>query len=131
METRRQLTAFTEIFNEMDVQNSGEISLNEFLIQMERDDVRLLLAYSDVNVADAVSFFKLLDSEKHNKLNMEEFVMGCLRMNGTANLIDMEVAVQETHVLTKKVLAAQRRVEDRVHQVEQCLGAKGLRPFAK
>uniref|UniRef100_A0A7S1F4B3 EF-hand domain-containing protein n=1 Tax=Noctiluca scintillans TaxID=2966 RepID=A0A7S1F4B3_NOCSC len=130
METRRQLTAFTEIFNEMDVQNSGEISLNEFLIQMERDDVRLLLAYSDVNVADAVSFFKLLDSEKNNKLNMEEFVMGCLRMNGTANLIDMEVAVQETNVLTKKVLAAQRRVEDRVHHVEQCLGAKGWRPFA-
>jgi len=123
VKSRRQLAILTEIFTEMDSASSGMISREQFEVQMQREDIVAMFHLFDLDVLDAISFFELLDADRSGGVDVEEFVMGCLRMRGHSNMVDMEISVQEIKRMTRDTLMMQRALS--VHmgaEVSRCLG---------
>ena len=59
----------------------------------------------ELDVRDAISFFYLLDADHSGGVDVEEFVMGCLRVRGQANMIDLEISVQEIKRMARETRA--------------------------
>lgn len=49
----------------------------------------------DLDVWDAWSFFKLLDSDGGGMVEIEEFFLGCLRFRGAARAMDVAKIIQD------------------------------------
>jgi len=94
-ETKLMLERLTKIFELMEKSESGVINDNEFVEQVEREDVRMQFALLGLHFTDARNFFRLLDIDGSHSVGIDEFVMGCLSMKGGALLIDTRACVQE------------------------------------
>ena len=81
---------------------------------MKRNDIAALFNLFELDVLDAISFFRLLDTDRNGGVDVDEFVMGCLRMRGHSNMIDMDISVQEI-----------KRMAGHVDDREGSLGAHG------
>eukprot|EP00435_Cladocopium_sp_Y103_P036245 s135_g9.t1 len=58
-------------------------------------DVRAFFESLDLDIWDAWSFFKLLDTDGGGMVEVEEFFMGCLRFRGTARAMDVAKIIQD------------------------------------
>lgn len=56
----------------------------------------------DLSLSEAESLFKLLDFEDTGTIDAEEFVMGCLRIHGSAKAIDLTTLMCTVHVMQKQ-----------------------------
>ena len=81
-----------KIFQEMDTTNSGSITSEQFELGMRRLDVMSLFHIVELDVLDDTCSFQLLDKDQDGVVDLEGFVMGCLRMTGNANRIDIEIS---------------------------------------
>ena len=54
-----------------------------------------------LDVWDAWSFFKLLDADAGGSVEIEEFLMGCLRLRGQATAIDVGKILQDQEWMIK------------------------------
>uniref|UniRef100_A0A7S1EY13 EF-hand domain-containing protein n=1 Tax=Noctiluca scintillans TaxID=2966 RepID=A0A7S1EY13_NOCSC len=63
---------------------------------------------------DATAFFTLLDVDGNGCVDIEEFTVGCLRMHGKSNAIDMEISIQETKRLALSIDRAVDREAQRI-----------------
>merc|ERR1712113_478792 len=50
----------------------------------------------DLNVSEAHSLFKLLDTDNSGEVGIQEFIMACMRLKGTAKSIDVATQLHET-----------------------------------
>jgi len=89
----------------MDVNKIGRLSFDDFKTQMEREEVRSLFSYLEMDVTDVSAFFRLLDVDRTESLDVEEFVIGCLRLCGISNKIDMDISMQEVKLMTRGILS--------------------------
>jgi len=127
--SRRQMAILKEIFQEMDTTNSGSVSSEQFELGMRRHDVMSLFHLVELDVLDAKSFFQLLDEDQDGAVDLEGFVMGCLRMKGNANKIDVGISVQETKRMVRDSMDAQKDSERRLGEIEHLLRS-AIRPAA-
>lgn len=77
------------LFMDIDADNSGFITINEFEKYLLKDEVQAYFVSLDLDITDAWTLFKLLDADESNVVDIEEFVTGCLRLKGGAKAIDM------------------------------------------
>ena len=117
-QNRRYLQTLHELFQEIDTKKHGAITLEDFKEQMGREDVRMLFAMLGLEVSDAVSFFSLLDVDGSVELEIDEFVMGCMRFRGNPTNVNLECSLLEAKQLLVKSLARQKRMEEKVFAVE-------------
>merc|ERR1712136_232364 len=122
---RQNLKILSTLFHEMDKEDTGQISKAEFEAHLRRPDVQGLFQFFNLDILDAAAFFTLLDVDGNGHVDIEEFVVGCLRMHGKANAIDMEISIQETKALAraidKKLQSSaehQLLLSDKLHRVE-------------
>uniref|UniRef100_A0A7S0ZVN0 EF-hand domain-containing protein n=1 Tax=Noctiluca scintillans TaxID=2966 RepID=A0A7S0ZVN0_NOCSC len=92
----------------MDQNGTGFIGRVDFEERLQRPEVQSLLSYFNFDVTDATAFFKLLDVDESGYVDIEEFTVGCLRMHGKSNAIDMEISIQETKRLVLFIAEALR-----------------------
>lgn len=104
-ESRRRWQMLSNIFEDMDVNKIGRLSFDDFKTQMEREEVRSLFSYLEMDVTDVSAFFRLLDVDRTESLDVEEFVIGCLRLCGISNKIDMDISMQEVKLMTRGILS--------------------------
>lgn len=78
-----------KLFNLTDVDLSGEISFDEFEIQMDDKRMEDFLCCVDLQYAEAKSLFKLLDADRSGQIDVAEFVQGCMRLRGPARSVDL------------------------------------------
>merc|ERR1712136_293497 len=119
--SRKNLKVLTTLFREMDPKRTGMISRGDFEEQLRRREVLSLLNYFHFDVMDATAFFTLLDADEDGFVDIEEFTVGCLRMYGKSNAIDMEITIQETKRLALSIDRAlqeeTRRIENGIEEV--------------
>uniref|UniRef100_A0A7S1F4Z2 EF-hand domain-containing protein n=1 Tax=Noctiluca scintillans TaxID=2966 RepID=A0A7S1F4Z2_NOCSC len=101
--SRKNLQMLSTIFREMDPDDTGFIGKVDFEEQLQRPVVQSLLSFFNFDVTDATAFFKLLDVDENGCVDIEEFTVGCLRMHGKSNAIDMEISIQETKRLVLSI----------------------------
>lgn len=140
-ETKLMVARLTEIFKAMDVDCVGTITSQEFVAELERNNMKMVLSLIGLHFTDPFTLFRLLDVDGSNELGIDEFVMGCLRLKGGAILVDMDVVIKETKrevklaagetrhnlgELTNSVMQNQHAIADlaeMVKAVSECLEA--------
>ncbi|CAK9095104.1 unnamed protein product [Durusdinium trenchii] len=78
-----------DLFNRLGAEKSGEITYLMFEEKINAPEVREYFSSLGLDVWDAWSFFKMLDLDESGAVDMEEFLMGCLRVRGSAKAIDI------------------------------------------
>jgi len=133
-ESRHLTNRLNSLFHEIDEENTGMFSLQDLQVHLQREEVGLLFTLLGIEVTDAVSFFNLLDIDGSGAVEIEEFVMGCLRLQGRSGMMNMEINIQETGRIVKRsnsmlyVLKAKiSKVEYGVEHLLKTLGGQGSR----
>lgn len=71
-------------FHEADVDDSGELDIDEFLALIRTDAIAFKLRLLGIQIEEAESFFYLMDVDNSGYLSPEEFIDGLQRIRGLA-----------------------------------------------
>lgn len=107
-----ELNQMREIFEEADVDRSGDLTLEEFEKHLENRQVRLHLESIGLKVDEAYGVFHLLDFDHSGVITIEEFVFGCMRFKGCARSIDLGTLMYENKRMYRQIKLFFRYVED-------------------
>merc|ERR1712176_1300937 len=77
------------LFLRTDADHSGMVSWDEFWNKLRDPDMLRCFKLLDIDPSEAGGLFTLLDTDCSGEIDAEEFVMGCLRLQGTAKAIDL------------------------------------------
>ncbi|CAJ1400977.1 unnamed protein product [Effrenium voratum] len=77
------------LFSEIDEDSAGIITFQMFQERIMSEEVKTYFESIDLDVWDAWTFFKLLDMDSGGAVEVEEFLMGCLRLRGNAKAMDI------------------------------------------
>jgi len=100
------------MFVHADNDQSGTIDINEFEEMLETRKVKDRLATLGLRVSDAWGLFRLLDTEKSYKIDIEDFIRGCLRLKDHASKMDIEGLLIELRKASSEQARGQLRVEE-------------------
>lgn len=122
------MEVLSTLFGEMDIGGCGILYRDDFRQLLQRPEVQALFSHFKFDIVDGDSFFTLLDVDSSGTVDIEEFVIGCLRMHGKSNAIDMEISIHETRQLAKRLVYDMERlqengvkVHDEIHDAVQLL----------
>jgi len=98
---RDMVLGLKRMFEEIDQDESGTITLEEFKSALEREEVMVLLSALGLDVWDAIGVFNLIDIDRNEVLEIEEFVMGCQCFRGMATALDLAHLTTEVKKIGK------------------------------
>ncbi|CAE7426688.1 CACNA1G [Symbiodinium natans] len=108
---------------------TGIITFAMFEEKINSPAVKAYFEVLGLDVWDAWSFFKLLDLDDGGDVEIEEFLMGCLRLRGTARAIDVNKLIHDQTWLIRSHGKFQTYVEVELKKIqEQLLWMAGLSP---
>lgn len=108
-------------FSEIDTDASGYITIAEFEKHLEKGAVQAYFASLDLDTEDAWTLFKLLDQDEGNLIDIEEFVVGCMRLKGNAKSVDIAKLHHEQKRLYNMLLAFIQYQEERNEELDKFL----------
>lgn len=79
------------VFEELDTNGSGTLSLEEFEKQMDDENVLTFLSTLELDIDQVRTLLTLLDLDQNGEVDIEEFITGCLRLKGGAKSLDMAI----------------------------------------
>eukprot|EP00931_Biecheleriopsis_adriatica_P110578 TRINITY_DN84870_c0_g1_i1.p1 TRINITY_DN84870_c0_g1~~TRINITY_DN84870_c0_g1_i1.p1 ORF type:complete len:327 (-),score=59.95 TRINITY_DN84870_c0_g1_i1:150-983(-) len=109
-DTGRFVDRCHQLFDILDHDKSGAISRPEFKKHLKDHSIVAFFESMDLDTTNAMKLFNLLAGED-KVVDIDEFVIGCLRLRGMATRIDCEM-----------VLSVARKTEKSVERLEQSLG---------
>eukprot|EP00930_Biecheleria_cincta_P033128 TRINITY_DN22941_c0_g1_i1.p1 TRINITY_DN22941_c0_g1~~TRINITY_DN22941_c0_g1_i1.p1 ORF type:complete len:622 (+),score=101.80 TRINITY_DN22941_c0_g1_i1:33-1898(+) len=86
---KRYVDMVMKIFNKIDEDASGSISILEFERGFQDREVRAMLTSLELDAHDAWTLFRALDFDGDNLVLAEEFLEGCLTLKGSAKAVDL------------------------------------------
>mmetsp|Transcript_78583 Transcript_78583/g.243804 ORF Transcript_78583/g.243804 Transcript_78583/m.243804 type:complete len:580 (+) Transcript_78583:49-1788(+) len=92
------------LFQEVDVDQSGMISLQELQSVVRDENIQAIFAALDLDLTDTWAVFKLI-AGKSNSIDQDAFVEGCLRLRGNAQRVDTAKLLSECQVLLRRISA--------------------------
>lgn len=93
------LSNMREIFETVDLDSSGEISMAEMKEKMQDGEVAHYFTALGVDAKQVTQLFRLLDNDDSGTITREEFLKGCLHLRGDAKSIDVAVIRQEIKLI--------------------------------
>merc|ERR1712151_1176603 len=100
-----------ELFKNLDHNHSGAITLRGMERRIQDENVKAYFNSLELDVQDAWTFFKLLDTDEGHTVEAEEFIMGCMRLRGPAKALDVAKLMHETQMTSKHLHAFMAYVE--------------------
>jgi hypothetical protein len=77
------------IFHEADVDNSGTLSIDELRAQLHNPWVKAYFSGLEIDCTDANIIFTLIDTDGTQRISIDEFVSGTMKLKGHARSIDV------------------------------------------
>lgn len=93
--TKESVNSLKSLFHRLDPDGLGYLQKAELVCVLQHHDVQATLSSLGLQVHDVESLFALLDIDKDGIVEIDEFVMGCLRVRGSAREVDLEIFMQE------------------------------------
>merc|ERR1719512_555299 len=92
-----------ELFAELDDDESGTITQEEFTMFLGDTRVAGYMDALKIDTSDAARLFKLLDSDGSDQILIEEFIEGCMKLQGQAKSMDLHSLIYETRRMETKI----------------------------
>merc|ERR1711879_232079 len=73
----KHIASLKEFFQELDVDQDGMISLDDFVAGIFRPRLQAFAACLGIDVYDTLAFFKTLSGNMNKLIDLETFVIGC------------------------------------------------------
>lgn len=108
-----------KLFSNLGDGSSEAITFAIFEEKISSPDVQAYFEVMGLDVDDAWSFFKLLDLDDGGDVEIEEFLMGCLRLRGTARAIDVGKIIHDQTWLIKNQGKFQTWVEVELRRIQE------------
>lgn len=90
------LASVRDIFETIDEEGSGVITLAHLEERMSDPSLEAKLTALELDPSDSISFFKLLATSDSNYIDWEDFLMGCTRLKGPAKAIHLAQLIHES-----------------------------------
>merc|ERR1712032_1441447 len=103
------------LFDELDSNGSGKISLNELEAHLHEPHVAAYFSALDLDIKRVRKLFMLIDWDRSGGIDREEFTFGCLRLKGAAKSLDLAI-------LDGEVKSIRKVIEERLPQPLQSAG---------
>lgn len=88
-ERQRTLKLLKSLFQDMDKDSSGSLTVDEFMLATKLPDVEEKFGRLNIGVSELDWLFEVLDATGDGTLSITEFVAGCLRLTGMAKSRDL------------------------------------------
>uniref|UniRef100_A0A7S1A8G1 EF-hand domain-containing protein n=1 Tax=Noctiluca scintillans TaxID=2966 RepID=A0A7S1A8G1_NOCSC len=115
--TSRVMDELKRLFRTFDTDASGTITLDEFKDHIANQGVKEMLAVLEIEVADAMGFFEVLDVDGTQELDIDEFVMGCIYLKGAAKMVNVATLMRENKLMMSQIMKQAYKLEDRVNHL--------------
>jgi len=102
-EKKTYMDNLKKLFKNVDADKSGLVTIHEFETLMTDDALQAHFAAMEIEPDDAWTLFKLIDKDMTNCIDIDEFVLGCMRLRGAAKGIDVALLLENNRVLLKRV----------------------------
>lgn len=89
MDKHQLKTSLGKLFQKMDDDQSGKLTLAQFEKHFQDEEVRVLFEALEIGATDAWSLFLSLDHNEDYQIEPAEFLEGCLQLRGSAKAIDL------------------------------------------
>jgi Ca2+-binding EF-hand superfamily protein len=99
------------VFEELDVDDSGTLTVDEFEKQIQDENILSYLSTLELDVAQVRTLLTLLDRDQNGEVDIEEFVTGCLRLKGGAKSLDMAMLQYQIEWILRNIEALNKNVE--------------------
>jgi len=97
------LQSLQEIFEEMDEDDTGTISIEEFEKKLQDERVIAYFSFMKLDVSDARNLFTLIDYDLSGDVSIEEFVHGCHKLQGESRTMDIAMMQYELKYLKNRL----------------------------
>lgn len=109
------------LFEKMAPEGGSCITLQDFEQQLNSYEVKLMFQFMGLETSDALRLFRILDVDDSGLLEIEEFVVGFMRLKSKTNMIDFECTLKDLNLTvqsTKEVVSQHlRNLERRMSEI--------------
>eukprot|EP00746_Dinoflagellata_sp_MGD_P145811 gnl/MRDRNA2_/MRDRNA2_78375_c0_seq1.p1 gnl/MRDRNA2_/MRDRNA2_78375_c0~~gnl/MRDRNA2_/MRDRNA2_78375_c0_seq1.p1 ORF type:complete len:649 (-),score=122.99 gnl/MRDRNA2_/MRDRNA2_78375_c0_seq1:262-2019(-) len=92
-----------KVFEEADDDNSGNLSWSEFQEHIKDERVQAFFRALELDASEAQGLFHLIDVDSDGRVQLNEFVNGCLRLKGQARSLDLVTLLHENKKMHLKL----------------------------
>jgi len=100
------------IFQQIDKDESGAITINEFKAHLENEKMRAYFESLGLETGEVWKLFKLMDMDSGSCIELDEFVSGCMRLKGQAKSVDLAILAYEQKWLCQRLAFFMHRTEE-------------------
>jgi len=106
-----------KIFQEADTDGSGVMTQEEMTAYLADKRVKVYMNVLGINTSEATGLFHLLDIDNRGQIDVNEFIMGCLRLKGEAKSIDVATLMYENKKLAVTVTASIQQIISKLEKL--------------
>eukprot|EP00928_Gymnodinium_smaydae_P029271 TRINITY_DN22091_c0_g1_i2.p1 TRINITY_DN22091_c0_g1~~TRINITY_DN22091_c0_g1_i2.p1 ORF type:complete len:664 (-),score=109.89 TRINITY_DN22091_c0_g1_i2:176-2116(-) len=92
-----QASHLVEMFEDIDEDDSGQISKEELRDFLTCNQAKAYLDSLKLDTSDAELLFRIIDADESGFISIDEFVDGCLRFKGEAKSLDLHALSMDFH----------------------------------
>jgi hypothetical protein len=101
------------ILSQVDEDGSGKVNMNEFRSALQTPKFGALLASRGIDINEATAFFEIILAQSDGKdIDVMELAKACLRMQGHASNVDLQILRHEVKMRQHKMLHDIRKLRD-------------------
>jgi len=117
--TRTVARTIHKMFQEMDVEISGTIHIDQLKEYTSRPNVQAYLSVLHLDSADCQRLISLLKYDTHGFVSMEEFIACCLRYRGNLRSIEVAVILREQSKQSARLHDLAKKSDEFMHNISE------------
>lgn len=99
----QQVQLLREIFKEIDQDESNLISIKELKSAMEGKKMASFMHSMDISTQDIWTLFMVIDADGSGEISLEEFVFGCMQLQGPAKGLQIARMSYENTIMREEL----------------------------
>lgn len=119
--TSAQMHTLTKLFKELDTNRTKMITLDEFKEYGKDEDVRALFGAIGLDLKRPEEIFRLIDADEDGALDIAEFVLGCISLQGDASAASVETLKYDMRDFMKQWRRQTRTHKNYLKHIQQCM----------
>lgn len=98
-----QLRALKGVFNEIDNDQSNKVSISELEVALSQEKLSSFMESMAISTQDIWTLFLILDADGSGEISFEEFVSGCMQLQGPAQSVQLARMRYENKVMRQEL----------------------------